>query len=373
MSMNQQQPSADEAAAAMARQMFGKGGPTGDMPGNPEGGLLADGVPLSAASASDADSAALAASRARKSVARPARAAVLQKAEEPEPDEDEGEDEGEEAEGEDEGEEAEGKDEGEDEGEDEGDEEGEPLKKRARKSRVSAQSLRKALDELETVARGGTQSDPSRREVLASGLASGTLSKAERAELLDLVVADDGAQDEPMAKSFAESFATDEVLATDYDASSFLERQGQLVAAGLDVLGERIAKSADQQRAFNGTLAKSLRALGEVAAEQEALIKAQTAQLRALGERLAEVENAPMPRRGAGSAAALQKSFAGQASGGELTKSRALAGLERLMIKSRQSGKLGSTPGGHSIPHAVALVEGGGELPASLAAEILSA
>lgn len=359
MSMNQQQPSADEAAAAMARQMFGKGGPTGDMPGNPEGGLLADGVPLSAASASDADSAALAASRARKSVARPARAAVLQKAEEPEPDEDEGEDEGDE--------ETEGGEEG------EGDEEGEPLKKRARKSRVSAQSLRKALDELETVARGGTQSDPSRREVLASGLASGTLSKAERAELLDLVVADDGAQDEPMAKSFAESFATDEVLATDYDASSFLERQGQLVAAGLDVLGERIAKSADQQRAFNGTLAKSLRALGEVAAEQEALIKAQTAQLHALGERLAAVENAPMPRRGAGSAAALQKSFAGQASGGELTKSRALAGLERLMIKSRQSGKLGSTPGGHSIPHAVALVEGGGELPASLAEEILSA
>lgn len=357
--------SADAQAAALAKTMFAKGAAAGDLPPSPEGGLQTDGAPLSAeAGGADAEAAALV---ARKSERRPARAVAMGKAEAPpeEPDEESDEESDEAAESDDDGDE-------DGEGESDGDGDEEPMAKKARKSRMPAASLAKALDALEHAASGQTLT-PSRREVLAAGLASGTLSKSERAELLDLVVGEEQ-QEEPMDKSFAESFAQDTVLAPDYEVSSFLERHGQLVAGGLDILGEKIAKSADQQRAFNATLAKSLRALGDVAAEQEQLIKAQTAQITTLTERLSAVENTPMPRRSVSGATALHKSFdGGNGHGGELSKSRALAGLERLMIKSRSGGKLGQTPAGHSIAHAVALVESGAELPSALADEILSA
>jgi hypothetical protein len=270
----------------------------------------------------------------------------------------------------------------------------------AEKSMVSVDDLMKSLDQLEDVASGNLLPIPrDRKGYLAHQFVNDELSKSEVDEIYtmmagnfsaasaeedwrksemqsvyDLIKSDDEdeddedekdgdeEEDEGMEKSFQARFSDDSMMQEGYDVSPFLERQAQMLAAGLDQVRTQMEKSMDQQeartQAFNTTLAKSLRGLADLNRSQNKLIKS-------LSKRLATVENQPMPRRGFSTVSALQKSLSGEVGGYEpLSKSHALDTLEQMARQMEHA------PCGIKLVDAVAMVEGGLDIHPSLKADI---
>lgn len=263
-----------------------------------------------------------------------------------------------------------GDDEDEDEeggGKDEEGEEGEDTEK----GMVDVDTLMKSLDTLEAIAEGASiPVTRDRRAELAEKLAEGSLSKGEMRELHELTKSEESAgeteeiAEEPMVKSYQEQFAEEPMMAEGYDVSPFLERQSQLLAASLDQIQERMAKSLEGQnensRAFNIGLAKSLRGMAQ-------LSKSQTSLIKALAERLEVVENQPLPRRGHSNVRTLSKSMAGEVGAGNesLTRVQVLDTLEAMAMK------MDYAPCGVKLTDAVAGVEGGGDILKSLMNDVV--
>lgn len=259
----------------------------------------------------------------------------------------------------------------EEEEQDEGEEDVEMEKKKARKSEVSSMSsddLMKAMDVLEATAEGLSGQEPDRRAELAAKASDGTISKAERDELIGLLggtVEQEAQDEEDFGKSFSEVFASDEQLAQDYEVAPFIERHSQLVAESLDGLKDAlvkglqdtIVKSQTEQQVFNRALAKSFRGIGQVVAEQGDLIKSLHQQNTALSERLGIVEQTPNVRKSrVGSSQPLRKSFAGgEPAAGGMNEEQITEGLNRLMMKSRDNNWI--APCGEPIDRAVTLYE----------------
>jgi len=245
------------------------------------------------------------------------------------------------------------------------DEEGEDEEK----SLVNADDLMKAMDTLEAIAEGASiPVTRDRRAELAEKLAEGSLSKGEMRELHELTKSEESetedTAEEPLAKSYQEQFAEEPMMAEGYDVSPFLERQSQLLAASLDQIQERMAKSLEGQnensRAFNIGLAKSLRGMAQ-------LSKSQTSLIKALAERLEVVENQPLPRRGHSNVRTFSKSMAGEVGAGDegLTRVQVLDTLEAMAMK------MDYAPCGVRLTDAVAEVEGGGDLRKSLMNDVV--
>ena len=234
------------------------------------------------------------------------------------------------------------------------------------KSLIGADDLMKSLDTLEAVAEGASFALPAaRREELAEKLADGTLSKSEMRELGSLMKSDD---DDEFEDSFVKSFSEDPEMAEGYDASSFLERQSQLLAAGLDAVQSRLSKSlaeqSDRARSFNTQLAKSLRGMAQVVMSQDAMIKS-------LVDRIEGVEQQPVPRRGVTSMAQLlRKGISGEvgySDPSQLSKSQVGDALERMAMAG-----IDHTKSGHRIDHAIALIEQNGTIAKSLYTDVQS-
>lgn len=261
--------------------------------------------------------------------------------------------------------------------EDEGDDEMEMSK-----GAFDADELIKSLETLESIAQGSSVAAPAeRREELGRKLAAGTLSKSEMQELGELMKADALAEDE-LAKSddeeldylddedisFQKSFSEDPELSEGYEVSNFLERHSQMTAAALDQVQGTLSKSLeihrDRATAFNTQLAKSLRGMAELAQRQDSIIKSMAA-------RLEVVENAPLPRRGVTSQAqVLHKSMGASEVGGAgqtLSKSDLGDTLEQMAMRGIQS-----TPSGHRVDMAMAMLEQGGQIAKSLYNDILA-
>ena len=264
-----------------------------------------------------------------------------------------------------------------DEEEEEKDEGEEEEEEKSSKSMIDADDLMKSLDVLEAASNGiGGEQD--RRAELAEGLSNGTLSKSEQAELVELLGGasepepeGEAATDDEVAKSFAEQFANDEQLSQDYDVSSFIERQSQLMASGLDELAGRLEKSHTEQFAFNRALAKSFKAIGEVVAHQQALIKSLAGQNVELGQRVQQVENTPLPRKARTGATPLRKSAKGEVGGDDgLSRDEIMDGLNRLMLKSKDNNWV--APCGEPIDRAVALYEQTGQITRGMVGDVIN-
>jgi hypothetical protein len=137
----------------------------------------------------------------------------------------------------------------------------------------------------------------------------------------------------------------------------------------MDALADRVTKSlvgtSQRQGEFNVALAKSLRGIGQLAMQQEALIKSQQEQIAQLGQRLGVVERTPMPRKSvSGTAQPIRKSFDGNSPAEGLSRDRILDGLNRLMMKSRDNGF--RAPCGEPIDTAVSRYEQFGEITHSM-------
>lgn len=253
---------------------------------------------------------------------------------------------------------------------------------------VDADALMKAMDALDAAAEGLEEPEVDRRAELAKALEEGTLSAEERAELLELLGAQEptpaadaieksedaeDAEDaeELVEKGFSEVFS--EEFSEDYDVSPFLEKFGTTVGASLDIMREDLAKSAQDQGRFNKALAKSFRGIATVIQSQQEMIKSLSAQNSALAERLGVVEQQPVGRKSAAVSShvrPLQKSFDGQADPTEgLSKSDIYRGLHLLMVKHKDNGGLSRS--GEPIDRAVAALESGAQsISKSLLAEV---
>ena len=251
---------------------------------------------------------------------------------------------------------------------------------------IDAGDLMKSLDTLEAVAEGGrVDTSQDRRAELAMLLAEGQLTKAGMAELQDLIKAEveDSEEDEKedeeeqeekackksdgtISKSFQDQFAEDPTVSEGYDVSPFLERQSQLLAASLDQIHEGLQKSLEAQggraQIFNMALAKSLRGMAELSANQNEMIKSLVA-------RVERVENTPLPRRGVTTArsAVLTKSLVGEAGDEQQGPGReqVLNGLERMAMQKSHSAN------GQLLTEAMALFESTGQITKSLMGEVL--
>lgn len=251
--------------------------------------------------------------------------------------------------------------------EDKDDEEGEEEEEEEKSLDVG--DLMKSLDTLEAIAEGADLAAPrDRLAELAEGLAAGTLSKSDYQELHDLTKAQvepeeeiqEEVAEEPMAKSYQEQFAEDPTMAEGYDVSPFLERQNQLLAASLDQIQDSLLKaiSPERQRAFNSTLAKSLRGMVQLSQQQGELIKS-------LAGRLEQVENTPLPRRGVSNVRTLQKSMAGEVGDAQgPSKGQVMDALVAMAQKSERA------PSGEPLMRAVAMLEAGGEISKSLMRDV---
>jgi hypothetical protein len=254
------------------------------------------------------------------------------------------------------------------------------------KGEITEDDLNKSLDALEAIALGSTIPAPQeRRAELANRLNAGTLTKAEMTELSWLMKAGgaDEAADEliksgeaapapeeeeawesEMNKSWQEQFSEDPTAREAYDASQFLERQSQLIAAALDQTQGSIRKSLRDQehrkQTFDVALAKSLRGMASMSARQASLLKSIT-------DRLETVENQPLPRRGVTGIQQLRKAMPNEAGGGDGRASRkqildTLEGMARMRERSAN---------GERLDYAVTLYEQHGDISKSLYHEVV--
>jgi hypothetical protein len=228
---------------------------------------------------------------------------------------------------------------------------------------IDAEDLIKSMADLEASANGfGGNSD--RRAELAQGLSQGTLSKAEREELRSLI---DGPADPPkpegFQKSWQDEFSDDEPGDENYDVQAFLERQAEVIAKSVDGIREEVTARGDAQLSFNRALAKSLRGMSEITANQQTLIKSLIDQNNELSARLGVVESTPLPRKSRQTPrpTPLVKSQEGEAGAGQgLSREEIMDGLNQLMVKSRENGFI--APCHEPVDRAVALYETTGKI-----------
>lgn len=233
---------------------------------------------------------------------------------------------------------------------------------------IDAEDLIKSMAELEA-ASNGLGGDSDRRSELAAGLTNGTLSKSEKEELRSLVDSEPETTDEDFEKSWQEEFGDELGGEGDYDVSEFLGRQTKMIAKSLDNIRREVRAGDESQRQFNSALAKSLRNMGEIAANQQSLIKALVDQNAALSDRLGVVERVPNARKSRQTPKALKKSQDGEVGAGDgLSREEILDGLNRLMVKSRDNGFI--APCQEPVDRAVALYEVQGKITRGMLGDV---
>lgn len=234
------------------------------------------------------------------------------------------------------------------------------------KALVQEEDLVKSLDILEQVASGTASPDSDRRAELAQKLTENTLEKGERAELMDLLKAEEpDTGDEDLSKSFTEIVSDDPQIQEGYDAMEFLERFATLQTGALDQVKEVMEKGFGKQGDFNKAMAHANALMGKVVIGQGALIKSLT-------ERLGIVEKTPMPRRGVSSAQQLQKSTLPTGDKEQLQYAQVEQGFNAVTQQSIQEGRGGMAKCGEDPAEAWAIYSRSGHLSPAMHNEIKS-
>lgn len=186
-------------------------------------------------------------------------------------------------------------------------------------TKLNQDDLKKGLDKLRAAAGSGSQS---RSEELFAKSQSGTITSAERQELMQTLGGASGLADAATA-----GLRTD-TIAKSIDASGFLADVKVGVEDGLRVLAERMEKSEANDQGFRVALAQSFTSLVDVVTEQAQIIKSLSSQIETFGgqpARAPKSQGVPV----------LEKSFAGQApQGDELSKSQIADTIDFMISKS---------------------------------------
>lgn len=254
----------------------------------------------------------------------------------------------------------EGGDEGpEDEDGDDGDE-GEEMEM---KSDLTPDELRKSLSRLEELA--SAQTPASRKEALLAKALNSDLETEEREELLSLMGGRPNPNSLPAQVAKAMDPTENDTLQKSIDVSDFLSEMHGATARALDTLAEAIEKSSNGQHEFNVVLAKSVLDMSRVLAQQTEMTKA-------MSSRLGVIESQPARApKSKGLAAPIEKSFAGEPAGGQLSKRQVLDTLEHMLIKSDANGYGGNAVCGENLLNAIAKYEATDQISKSLYAEMV--
>jgi hypothetical protein len=186
--------------------------------------------------------------------------------------------------------------------------------------------LEKSLKKLESMA---MSTDEARKQELLSKAQKGSINKSERDELFDLM---GDKKKNSLSDEVNKGFGENDTLQKSLEVSNFLREQQDEIQKSLGLLSDHIEKSDSRQNEFNLILASAVTGIGR-------LVKSMQESLESYGSQPA---HAPRAARSMPQAQALNKSFAGGPSAGDvLNKSQIKQGLESLLIKSLE--KSGTT------------------------------
>ncbi|RYF41344.1 MAG: hypothetical protein EOO38_20790 [Cytophagaceae bacterium] len=200
--------------------------------------------------------------------------------------------------------------------------------------------------------------DPDMRKSVLTGKLhnQGTLSKAEREELLSLM---DGtaqrSESESLSKSVTNTMNEPQEIKDTIEISDYLEAHHSSLTKSLGMLGDEVEGMKRSQHEHNLLMAQAICDIGNV-------VKSLASQ---------EERASAVPARGPkalGTSAPLEKSFRGQ---GESLDHRAVKGaLLEMVDKSYNSGRDGKSEGGQDLIKAVSMFESSQELTGPVAAEV---
>ena len=247
------------------------------------------------------------------------------------------------------------KDEAEGEGEGEGeDEEMEKKIKKAKKSvDLSENDLQQSLDKLVTLA--GDDAD-SRKQVLLSKAQEVELSKAEQAELFNLLGGQEE-KDETLGEEIIKGLEENDTLQKALDVSDYLQEQHTELVKSLQAMGDALAKSDNRQHEFNLVLAKAMSQMGQ--------------HIVTMSERLGVIEQQPVRGPKSKGLAPLSKSFANRPGDGEgMSKSQILDAMDEMTQVSFEKGMSGVAVNGEDLSVAISKYEQFNTLSPAMLAQV---
>ncbi len=196
------------------------------------------------------------------------------------------------------------------------------------KSAVTIDDFQKSLDELESLAGGGSVEN--RKDELLAKAMTEDLSEDEREFLFKALGGDAPADDNPqIVDDITKSFTGNDTIQKALDVSEYLEANHEATVDALTTLGGVIEKSETRQHNFNIILAKAVHQTGEL--------------LKAVSHRMGIIERQPahgprsqgvnQPQPAAGNV--IEKGFGGDTPAEEqMSKGEILDTMEQMMQKS---------------------------------------
>lgn len=223
-------------------------------------------------------------------------------------------------------------------GDDEGDADDE--EEASEKAQVHLNDLEKAINAFEdtTDTLGGTQG---REQYLMARREAGTLSKAERTELGQILIgapqeAGDGERPAPLKKSLRERLEEDGNMKDMLDASDALGNLAAEISDSLDTLAKAINNEGARSRAFQKSEGQMLVTLGRVAVSQGEMLEKSFRMINRLAKKIEEVEATPVPARGVlAKAQTVVRVLGGGSAGGEAKGGAAVEGEEQPLAKAQ--------------------------------------
>lgn len=202
------------------------------------------------------------------------------------------------------------------------------------KTELSKAALEKGLKQLEDAARAPTQ----RAEELFGKSKEGTITPEERDELVKSLTTGLGARATEGLRNGSEE------MNKSINVSGYLKEQHEGLIHALDTLGSHIQKSEAQDLEYRVALANTLLGSAALLKSQDARLDAQEALLKSITEKMGIIAAQPArgPKSAAGATAAaagtepLNKSFAGQPGGSEMSKSDILNSMSDMIHKGME-------------------------------------
>lgn len=240
--------------------------------------------------------------------------------------------------------------------------------------------LIKALDDFELVEETLSESaaEYDREGFLLAKLNDGTLTKAERAELGEIMMksgGDDEDEDEPVEdweadeifKSMSEHIAeVDQEHADLLDASPFLGSLAKALDASLDTLRKAVSDDGRTTRAALQATGTLLKATAQHQIQLVDMIKSLQDQLDAANERLETVEDTPVQPRSVVSDRGQSRNIAKSALGGQPGQIRRDDLYKALNAMTVEAAERGDNQALDQLTTAVAKLEAGGPLDPNL-------
>jgi len=236
-------------------------------------------------------------------------------------------------------------------GEDEDEEMEKKIKKAKKSVDLSENDLQQSLDKLVTLA--GDDAD-SRKQVLLSKAQEVELSKAEQAELFNLLGGQEE-KDETLGEEIIKGLEENDTLQKALDVSDYLQEQHTELVKSLQAMGDALAKSDNRQHEFNLVLAKAMSQMGQ--------------HIVTMSERLGVIEQQPVRGPKSKGLAPLSKSFANRPGEG-MSKSQILDAMDEMTQVSFEKGMSGVAVNGEDLSVAISKYEQFNALSPAMLAQV---